>query len=343
MRIDKKGFENFFSILVIIFIFFVAPRSGGEEGELERLYAQKKYSELIERYSVKTKELSRNQLYLLAKSYYRLKRYNQSFSTFELLLQKDAKDVAALREWAKLLAEQKRWKEALAKLNQAIEINPYYEAAYVSLGEVILMHKPKNYLELRLLYQDMLSRFGEKEEYLYKLCYLSVQEGQHDEAKKWCEKTLKKNPSHSLAKVQLGQILADQKEWEKADHYFSKIASEVSSSQEALLLISDYWEKRGQKAKALEILLSGDVTSFDQPNYFTKLAQVACGLGQFAECYQAFERLCALQGRGALSKLRPLEASVRESRNKEWIGKFQSLKAHCESHSVLLSKEHGGG
>jgi len=344
MRALRYGLWKSTSILGFVLSFFIlCPVSSGEEGELERLYAQKKYSEVIARYSVKTKELARNHLYLLAKSYYYLKRYNQSFSTFELLLQRDSKDVAALREWGKLLAEQKKWKEALAKLNQAIQINPNYEAAYISLGEVILMHKPKNYLELRLLYQDMLSRFGEKEDYLYKLCYLSVQEGQHDEAKKWCEKTLKKNPSHALAKVQLGQIWADQKEWEKADSYFSKVVNEISSSYDALLLVSDYWEKRGNKAKALEVLLSGDLSSCDQPTYFTKLAQMSCSLGQYEECYQAFERLCALQGEGALAKLRPLEASIRESRNKEWIGKFQHLKAHCKLGSSPSTEERVGG
>lgn len=309
---------------------------------LEKLYVKKDYKTLISQYSTQLKELDRNQLYLLAQSYAKLNRYQEAYATFDYMLQKNPTDLAVLREWALLLTKQKKYKQAIEKLNEAIKADPNYELAYVTLGETILQYKPKNFMELRILYQDMVERFGAKEDYLYKVCLYATQEGQHQEAQTWCQRTLKANPQHALAKVHLGQILADQKEYEKADSYFNKILPDVTHSPEALLQIASYFEQRGQKAKAFEVLAHAKNSFKSHVEYQIRCASLACSLGFIQECYESFELACHAEPKSVLA-LKKVKNFVKSSNNKTWVERFYNLETHCAERSRTQNKTLEGG
>jgi tetratricopeptide (TPR) repeat protein len=315
-------------MLKILFLFSLLKGFATEES-LEALYQKKMFRTIVQRYGTKLIELERADQFLLAQAYMNLGNSKMSLRVFEIMIEKNPKDSPAYRKIAEIHRKEKKYREAIQSLKKAIELTPKYEQAYYELAQTILEFKPKNRMEVRMVYEDMVTQFGNKIEYQKHICDLAVKEGQHLVAEKSCKIALQLSPHEPLAVIGMGQILKDKLEYEKADAYFTKTMNEKGDDPLIAQACGDYFRERKQLTKALEAYEKAIASEGVTHPLLLSGATVACEVQQLEKCFQFYEKACSLSVKTRVD-LRRSMTFVSVSQDPLWIEKFENLIASCK-------------
>jgi tetratricopeptide (TPR) repeat protein len=250
------------------------------------------------------------------------------------MLEQHPKDAPARRKLAEIYRKQKKYDQAIKQLKLAIEINPNYEPAYIDLADSILEVRPRNRLEARLIYEDMLKRFGKKVEYLSRICDLAAKEGQHKTAEMACKQTLQMSPSDPIALITLGHLIRDQAEFQKADEYFTKLLQEHSNDPQVAAACGDYFKERRLLSKAFEAFEKA--TESDQSSYehFIKAGALACEMSISDKCYYFFEKSCAFS-KDPRPEIRKSLNLIKSTISPEARNKFDQLILKCKPNDSI--------
>ena len=229
-------------------------------------------------------------------------------------------------ELGKVLLSLNKEREAKATLKDVIDKNPTYEAAYLAMAEIY--EKRKNRYELRLLYQDLVEKLGEKPAYVTKLCDLSVKDGLYDLSFKYCDSGIRLSQKNPDNYVNMGSAYKETGQDTKANAYFKKAADSFSKSefaQSSYALFLDGSKNYSQSFPYWKRATEADATSVRAWN---GLAHSALEIQKFADSYAAFEKLCLLE-KSAERTLRQAVGSLKTMNQPTWMEKFTDLVSKC--------------
>jgi len=317
--------------MLYLFIFISLWNGFAQEmvGEsIESLYQKKQFKTIVQEHGAKVKELGRYEQFLIAQSYAHLGHSKNAIQVFEIMLERHPKDAPARRKLAEIFRKEKKYDLAIKHLKQAIEVNPNYEPAYIDLADTILEVKPRNRVEARLIYEDMLKKFGKKVEYLSRICDLAAKEGQHTTAETACKQTLQISPSDPIALITLGHLIRDRAEFEKADEYFTKLLEEHGENPQIAAACGDYFKERKQLAKAFEAFQKAAESEHATYEHFIKAGTLACEMFISDKCYQIFEKSCTFS-RDPRPEIRRSLNLIKSTISSEMRNKFDELILRC--------------
>ena len=297
---------------------------------IESLYQVKNFQTIVQDFGAKVLELDRSDQFLVAQAYFNLGNKKMAIKVFELMIERHPKDAPARRKLAEIYRQEKKYKEAIENLKLAIEANPKYEQAYFELASVILEFKPRNFLEARMVYEDMVQKFGSKIEYLRHVCDLSVKEGQHIAAEKACKQALQLLPDDTVSLISSGLILRDKREFDKSDEYFSKLMTKYTDNPVILVASGDYFKERKLLSKAFEAYEKAAQSDSAEYAHILKAAILACELQFQDKCYQFFEKACSF-GMQTKADLRQSMNVIKGLNDKQWMARFEQLAMSCDT------------
>jgi tetratricopeptide (TPR) repeat protein len=192
-------------ILFLGLLFIIQPNcaKAQDTATAEKEFAAGNYKKVQQILSPYIESLDRRPLILLAQSYSKLKNHLSATKVYRAALSKNSGDLEAKSLLAVELLNLNQELEAKQVLKEIIESNPTFVPAYTKLADIY--EKSNNNYELRLLYQDLISKIGEKAKYITKLCALTTDEGLYDLSKNYCEKGIKLSPYEPINYLSLAQ------------------------------------------------------------------------------------------------------------------------------------------
>lgn len=292
----------------------------------EAALKQKDYSKVISLLSPSVETLDRNGLFVLAKAYSASKNPEAAIKVYTACLTKDPKDVEAKTLIGAEQFVSGKDKEAMATLKEAIDINPRFVPAYKIL--IRIYEKKKNKYELRLLYQDLVEKVGDRSEYIVKLCELTTLDGLYDLALKYCQTGIQKDSSEASNFVFLGMTYNQTGETKKAENYLKKAADEFQGSELAQMTYAQFLdEKKNYIASYGFYKRAVDANKKSVPA-LQGLGHAALEIQKYQESLDAYAKACQMDKK-TLPQFRRAANTLRTMRNADWLKKFEVAIDKC--------------
>ncbi len=216
--------------------------------------------------------------------------------------------------------------EAKQVLKEIIESNPTFVPAYTKLADIY--EKSNNNYELRLLYQDLVSKIGEKSKYISKLCSLTTNDGLYDLSKSYCEKGIKLNPKEPLNHLNLAQTLLQTDKKAEGLQLMQKISKQFLTSFEVQFHFAKYLME--EKNFILANKHFGYATRIRRASYeaWLGLAFSSLEIQKYDLAVQAFKNACDAN-KLALTDLRKGISLLRTSQANVQAQKLDQISETC--------------
>lgn len=285
-----------------------------------------KNQKIVDSLSSRIETLSRAEIIKLSRAYSVLNQHLLAIKTLNIGLSKKPTDfeVLTLRGEQEILADKPN--EALSTLKSSLELNPKYEPAFLLIVQIY--EKRKNRYELRLVYQDMVQKLGEKELYLEKLCEITALDGLYDLSLEYCRKGVAKFSRSDVFPNFLGVTLMETGKSTEADGVFKKAATQFPLSQLIHITYADYLIKRKDFVLAYNYYTTASLV--DEKNYDAQigLARAALEIQKYQESIDAFRAACNLK-KEATVEIRKAQAQLKIQKKTQVEQDFKKLLDSC--------------
>lgn len=278
--------------------------------------------------------LDRAGFLMLARTHEKRAESSEMLRAVNLLLAKDEKDEEALvlQGNAILLrpgAGDKGGKvtEAKEAYKKALEANPKYQPAYAALAKIY----QKNPYELRILYQDMITTFGAKSEFLAKLCEISTNDGDNEEGEKYCNQGIAKDSKVPENYVHLGIIAKQKGDQEKAKKLLKEAAAKFPKSEFAQYETANFLMNRKDDLEAYNYFqrcLRADARS---ERCLIGLGLSGVQIQKHEQAYNSMKQACHIGGRKHAAMVRRAASVLRSQKALQWSTRFEDLASGCSS------------
>lgn len=299
-----------------------------KKSEIVSLFEKKQYEAIILKWGGQALQLKREEQFLLAQSYFYQKNNKQAIRIYELMLQTNPKDAPAWRKIASLYKEEAKFSEAISALKKAIEINPNYEPAYLELAQSILGYKTKSWYEVRMIYEDLVAKFGLKIEYQREICDLAVKEGQHVAAEEACTKAIKLKADDTKVLLAQGQLLRDLQKTEQANSFYTNLSVKFDKDFNVQLVCGDYFKAQGKKILAIECYQKANHLQPDYPGLDLHLARLGCEMQNWDLCDEKYRSVCKTNKK-IRSEVRVRIKELKDLGATDFINKFEETLKSC--------------
>lgn len=317
----------FFSkIIIISLIFFYNISKAFDQAQLTTAINQKNPTKIIEILSPEVEKLSKNNLNILAQSYFESGNFLAAIKSYTACLSLDPKDYKAKTQIGLALLNLNKDKDALATLKSSLEINSQYEPTYQAL--VNYYTKKKNKYELRLLYQDMIDKLGEKAAYVTALCELTTNDSLYDLAIKYCKKGIQLDPKEALNYTYLGVSYQDTGDSKKASRFLKLAADKFPNSVVSQINYAQTLETEKNFIGAFNYYKNASIADKKSDKAFIGLANSAVEIQKYKEALEAYQQACKLT-KSALPHLRKAINTLRGLKTQDWIKKFDDAADNC--------------
>ncbi len=292
----------------------------------ESALKSKEFKRAIEILSPEVENLDRDALFVLAKAYSSMKNPEAAIKVYTACLTKNPKDVEAKTLIGAEQFVSGKDKEAIGSLKEALEINPRFVPAYKVM--IRIYEKKKNKYELRLLYQDLVDKVGDRGEYITKLCELTTLDGLYDLASKYCQLGIQKNAQEASNYVHLGITYNQTGEKKKAENYLKKAAEEYQDSSIAQLTYAQFLDEKknfigsfGYYKRAVQA---------DPKSIAAKIGVGTSGLEiqKFQDSLDSYISACGMD-KTAIPAFRKAANVLRMTKNSEWLKKYETAIEKC--------------
>lgn len=294
--------------------------------EMTALFDKKEYSKMTPILWAKIDMLTRSEMILLVKAHYLNKEYNESIKAANLMIAKDEKDEEALTYLGLNSLRKKKDREAKEFFRKATEVNPLYTPALDGLVEIY--EKNNNFYELRLIYQDLIKKLGDRAELLKKLCDINTKDGVNDSAIEFCRKGTIKDPKTPENFVNLGIVYKNIGENDKAKQQLSSAASKFPSSDVAQMQFAIFLEEQKNYIEAYKFYgLCNKANSYVE-RCWVGLANTSFQILKFKESYDALKKACNFNRKHSFIG-RKAALQARNAKQSDWAKKFETLADIC--------------
>ncbi len=307
----------------------VAPATTVKETyatQATKLILEKKYSKATEILWQNIEHLSESELVLLTKAHYLNTDYFESMKAANLVLAKNEHNFEALTYLGLSQLRKKKDREAKEYFRRATEANPVYMPAINGLVEIY--EKSSNYYELRLIYQDLIKRTGEKAEYLTHLCDINTKDGITDQAQTYCRKAIQADPNVPQNYSNLGIVY--------------KNISDIPKAKQQLQLAADKFPKSDINQLNYAQFLEEQKNFIDAFKYYSRCVKIndfveKCWVGYTSSSYQIqkfAETLVGLKKSCVFNKKhsfigRKASSFARSVKQGDWAKKIDALAEIC--------------
>lgn len=287
---------------------------------------EKKYSKATEILWQNIEHLSESELVLLTKAHYLNTDYFESMKAANLVLAKNEHNFEALTYLGLSQLRKKKDREAKEYFRRATEANPVYMPAINGLVEIY--EKGSNYYELRLIYQDLIKRTGEKAEYLTHLCDINTKDGITDQAQTYCRKAIQADPNVPQNYSNLGIVY--------------KNIADIPKAKQQLQLAADKFPKSDINQLNYAQFLEEQKNFIDAFKYYSRCVKIndfveKCWVGYTSSSYQIqkfAETLVGLKKSCVFNKKhsfigRKASSFARSVKQGEWAKKIDALAEIC--------------
>jgi tetratricopeptide (TPR) repeat protein len=318
-------------VLTIVSFWDISLAFGGEipSSEAQKLFREKKYEKVTEILMPHLTELTRADILILGKSYSELHNTALALKIFSAGVSKTPQDA----EMKSLLGLEQiragKTSEALATLKEVTEKNRTYLPAYQYMIQIFEKTDSKaNKYELRLLYQDMVERIGERYEFIEKLCGLTTEEALYDLAVTYCQQAIRLQPREANNLVHLGLAFKETGKVKESEYQLKRAADSFSKSELAQLTYAKFHEENKNFIDAFKYYLRSVSANPKSVKGLVGLGRSGVEIQKLNESLQAFEKACRID-KSALSDFRKSTSSLMQIKDQTWYEKFQKSLDKC--------------
>ncbi|MBL7544676.1 MAG: tetratricopeptide repeat protein [Bdellovibrionaceae bacterium] len=287
---------------------------------------EKKYSQATTILWTHIENLTESDLVLLTKAHYLNKEYFESMKAAHLVLAKNEHNFEALTYLGLCQLRKKKDREAKDYFRRATDVNPAYMPAINGLVEIY--EKGSNFYELRLIYQDLIKRVGEKSEFVTKLCDINTKDGITDQAQTYCRKAIQLDPAIPENYSNLGLVYKNINDHTKAKEQLRAAADKFPKSDINQLNYAQFLEEQ-----------KNFIDAFKYYGRCVKINDFAekCWLGytvssyqiqKFAETLVGLKKSCAFNKKHSFIG-RKAASFARSAKQGDWAKKIDSLSELC--------------
>ncbi|MFN7453934.1 MAG: tetratricopeptide repeat protein [Pseudobdellovibrionaceae bacterium] len=244
----------------------------------------------INRLGPQIQNLEKAELFELARAYSKLGQSESAVKAYTAVIARNPDDLEAKTLIGAELFLQGKDKEAISSLKEVVDKNPKFVAAYRML--IRIYEKKSNKYELRLIYQDLLTHDGEKNEYLLKLCELTTLDSFYDLSKKYCNRSLQLEKDNPIPYVYLGLMYKDTGEINKADASLRKAADDFPDSFLAQLTLAQHLESKKDFVTAYSFFKAAYSLDRNDSRAMIGYGNTAFELQKFDEVISVFSKHC---------------------------------------------------
>lgn len=294
--------------------------------EIQDLFEDKKYTEIINELSGSTDTLNADALIFLGNVYSLIENPGAAIKTYTLALSKKDKNYEAKTLIGKEYLNLKKEREALAALREALDYNPKYEPAYRELERLYI--RKNNKYELRTLFIDMVKHLGEKPEYFTRLCEISYQSGLYESAIQQCRKGIILDKEQPKNYVYLALTFKETGKIPECVDLLRRAANNFTKSYEAQFTFASILEEQKNFIEAQKYYRRATMISPESLKAMTGYAAVTVELQKFDEGLELFAKACKIN-KSAIVALRKAIVSLKGFKAKIYISKYEDLADVC--------------
>lgn len=318
---------NFVSIWAILPVYsLAAEKLKSVDPQIQVLFEQKKYLEVIQNLSKITDVLDVKGLMLLGKSYSNSENPMAAIKTYTLALTKKEKNFEAKTMIAHEYLNMKKERDALAALREALEYNPKYEPAYLELEQLYI--KKNNKYELRTLFIDMIQNVGEKAEYRTRLCEISYSSGLYEAATADCRRGIILNKEEPKNYVILALTFKETGNRPEAVSLLKRAADNFTKSFDSQLTYASLLEEEKNYIESQKYYRKAVDLQPTSLKALVGLASTTVELQKFSEAIETYAKACKVN-RNTVVALRKSIVSLKGFKANEFITKYEDLAETC--------------
>lgn len=298
----------------------------------EAYYKKADYTSVTKLLWPHVEKLDATGLQLLARAHEKKGEGSEMLRAVNLLLAKDDKDYEALVLQGNAIqlrpgAGDKGSKitEAKEAYKKALEVNPKYQPAYDALAKLY----QKNPYELRILYQDMVSTFGPRIQFLTKLCEISTNDGDNEEGERYCRQGIEKDKNVPDNHVYLAIIAKQKGEPDRAKELYKKAAEQFPKSEFAQYEYGNYLLTNKSDIEAYKVFEKCIRADSRSERCLMGLGLAGVQIQKYDPAYNAMKLACHIGGRKHSATVRKAIAVLRQQKALAWSARFEDLASGC--------------
>lgn len=270
--------------------------------------------------------LNREGLILLVKCHQKLKEWGEVIKVSKLLIGKDSKDEEAHTYLGQALLMEGKEKEALENFKAATEINAVYQPAIDGLIQIYT--KRKNLYELRVIYMDLVKKFGEKADFLNQLCDINTKDASNEEALDFCNRAIKKSPKVAENYVNLALVKQHMGNKEAASVLFKKAADQFPQSLFAQESLAQFLESTQDFIGSYKYYNNCLKIKPDNEACLVGVGISAAQIQKYDESYTILKKACSKNRNNAIAVRKVLQKLILIKKSSE-ISRFEALASQC--------------
>lgn len=294
----------------------------------EIFYQKKEYEKTTALLWKQIDKIDRPAILLLARAEEEQKQPNDMIRALNNLVGKDEKDYEAYALLGNAYHMQKKYSEALENYKKSLDVNSKYEPAYQSLLSMYEKRTPPNLYEMRILVQDMIDNIGNRAEYLAKLCEINFNDSTFEAAIETCKQAISKDAKSANSYVNLGLSYKEIGEEETSAKTLKKAANDFPKSEYAQYSYGKILENQKNNVEAMKYFKAGTDADGTSARSWLGLASASFDMKKYEVALIAYKNACKFDKKNAVA-FRRATTVLRNSRNSEWSGKFESASENC--------------
>lgn len=303
------------------------PTSKGDfRTEASKFVLEKKYTKATALLWENIEHLTEADLILLTKAHYLNKDYFESTKAANLALAKNENNFEALTYLGLCQLQKKKDREAKEFFRRASEVNPLYMPAINGLVEIY--EKSSNYYELRLIYQDLIKRVGEKTEYLTKLCDIDTRDAIAEGAQQNCRKAIQADPSVPENYSNLGLVYRNINDMEKAKEQLRVAADKFPKSNTNQFNYAHFLEEQKNYVDAFKYYGRCIKINDFIENCWVGYTSTSYQIQKFGETLVGLKKSCVFNKKHSFLG-RKAASFARSVKQTEWARKLDALAEVC--------------
>lgn len=291
-----------------------------------KLISEKKYAQGTEILWKNIEHLNEAELVLLTKAHYLNKDYFETMKAANLVLAKNEQNFEALTYLGLAQLRKKKDREAKDYFRRATEINPVYMPAINGLVEIY--EKGSNYYELRLIYQDLIKRAGEKPEYLTQLCDINTKDAIADQAQTYCRKAIQAAPNVPENYSNLGIVYKNIHDNAKARQQLQIAADKFPKSDINQLNYALFLEEQKNFIEAFKYYGRCVKINDSIEKCWVGYTSASYQIQKFAETLVGLKKACVFNKKHSFLG-RKASSFARSVKQAEWAKKIDTLAEIC--------------
>lgn len=311
-------------LLVLSFVsFWDCPLALGGEVDLaaaQTAFQTKDYQAVVDSLMPHLADLEKPAILLLGRANSELKNTVAAQKVFSTGITKFPKDLELKCYLGLELYRAAKPKEAILTLKEVLEKNPRYYMAYQIL--VHIYEKQKNNYELRILYQDIIEKFGEKYEFIAKLCERTTLDGFYDLSKKYCQQGATMAPKEPLCLVYLGITQKYTGQKDLAEVSLRRAADSFSKSEFSQVAAGEYFEEEKNYIEAFKYFQRGIRADPKSVKALLGVGSSGVEIQKLQESLDAYTQLCKID-KSTVGQFRKSANILRLAKNQAWLTKFE--------------------